>query len=305
MPSFIRKQVVAVDSGDALPGGRPYDYVIPIPVTRNVVGMELVAWDFPRDLAPTFVPYEGTDRPGDNKLDFTLTHAVGGTVAFEVTFPSLLYDYENRATPTRNYAYTLETLMSRLVALDATFGPNVQILVDADELERTVVYVTGVNAYAGDSVTLSFNFSTGPNAAASAWRQMGFFENTDYSSVVDVGSDAPRQVLVSPTHTLLDPWQFIDVFVDEYAGPENHLARVYTLPSVFGESFSSAVGAGPDFRTRLTTTDVSRLDKVHVRLRMRGVRPPPRQLNHRFHLAIFNSEEEIGVPGIYNRLLLV
>ena len=83
-PNYVKVTKLYVNSDDRDDSSNgPYDYVITLPQEiQYVVGIELTSYNFPSDIAPTFIA-AGTGFDGTNKLDFALSN--GSATNFTVT----------------------------------------------------------------------------------------------------------------------------------------------------------------------------------------------------------------------------
>jgi len=281
---YVKVNKIFVNSEDRETGSAgPYDYVIKLKDDiQYVVGLELTAYNFPNEIAPTFVA-AGTGFDGTNKLDFNLTNGIT-TTEFTVTWPEKSYTYQNVTVPYLSYVRTLQQLLNEVIFSDATFGnggPNeATFLVDVDPEERTVVTVSGTGV-----TGFQFLFASGANKDDSAHTAMGF-TNADTASALTV---------TSPNPTNLSPFRFVDVNVEQ-AREYTPLARIYMTSNIY---YGTTRNEPNVTRTRLLSSEpIHRLRHLHIRLTLEGGVVPPvtSGLAHDLIFTVFSVANEETVP---------
>jgi hypothetical protein len=211
--SYVAVRRLYVDS-EQRSSGTVSDYVFTLPSTVvNVVAMELTAFSIPSSMTPTF-------RVGVNDaIDFVLTNG-SATTMFSAFMPSFSYTYQNVAVPYLDFLRGVEQVLNLAIAFDADFGVEsaapVVFSATPDPEERLRISAT--------NATFALRFRSGPNAARSAFRPLGF-QKVDYAATSDIVADF---------RSLLEPFRRIEISVAEvYPRP---LAVVYnTNASYYGQ----------------------------------------------------------------------
>lgn len=202
-------------------------------VYQDVIGMEVTGWSFENNICPTFFPYN-SNFPlvrGDDYVDFSLTSiSINGgfpkTYAFRWTPKAYLFSRTD--VPTKSYTDDLEKMLNQTIKGDVDYDDNVDFIVERDKFERTNIIIVGKNALSGQEIKLKFLFSSGANAADSAYLQMGF-DAADYESVMDIHFS---NRLISPESTKLSPRKFVDVYIKE--SPNELVRRIYSSKAYEG-----------------------------------------------------------------------
>lgn len=282
--NYIKITKLYVSSADRQDNSRGiYDYFIKLDrEIQYVIGMEVTGYNFPTELAPTFVGGTVTS-PGTNKLDFEISNGVVTTV-FSATWPEKQYSYQNITVPYLSYVNVLQQILNQTIQPDATFGtgaPNEAFFfteTTPDENTRVTVTGTGVTGF-------RFLFDSGPNQRDSSHLAMGF-------NKVDT---ALALTVQSPSPTNLRPFRYVDINIDA-AAEISPLKRIYMTENL---SYGN-VRNDPDItRTRLLSSQPIRVfDRFRVTLTLEnGVVPPVFQgLDHEFTLTVFSLANEVYVP---------
>jgi hypothetical protein len=283
-PNYVKVTKVFVNSDDRDTGSPgPYDYVITLPKEiQYVVGIELTSYNFPSEIAPTFVA-AGTGFDGTNKLDFALSN--GTATNFTMTWPEKSYSYQNVTVPYLSYVRMLQQLLNETIFSDATFGnggPNeATFSVTVDPEERTVVTVSGTGV-----TGFQFLFATGTNEKDSAHTAMGYTKADTALALTNT----------SPNPTNLSPFRFIDVNVEE-AAEYQPLSRVYMTDNVY---YGTVRNEPNVTRTRLLSSQpIHRLKRLRIKLTLEGGVVPPvtSGLSHDLGFTVFNLANEDVVPA--------
>lgn len=292
-PNYLKVSKLFIDSADKEPGSlSEYDYVINLAdEIQYVVAMEVTGYNFPSEIAPTFV--NASDRsPGNNAIDFTLTNGII-TTTFTTVFPQKSYTYENVSVPYLSYIRTLQQLLNETIYTDPDFGNGganqATFTVTSDPFEKTKLSVSGTGV-----TGFSFLFGTGANATNSAAEPMGFTPG------VDTG---PALSLVSPGVTVLNPFPFIDINIE---GLEfKPLKRIYMADSSF---YGTAFNDPNITRTRLMSSNpIHRLKRLRIKITLRdGIVPPtPTEFSHQMTLTVLNIGNEEEIPAWVNQTLIL
>lgn len=291
----------------------------------DVVGFELVGYQLRRDIAPTFWRAgtgKGTAKQGNNWLDLriadvpetaslefsvefqpgTLTRDLGvdglvPTVDGLVGFLNRAMDAEGDATFNTGNGYSFSlggatTVESRRFGnLGLTNGgmPKWFVLRLENGGDETVC-------------SLQLKFGTGPNAANSAWRVLGFEEGVD--AVTDPVTG--RQPL--PLRPMeLRPVRYVDVIVEEAGEDRNPVRRVYfedgvptQLSFITGADGSESVTrTEPSLSRVLEDQSPRRMSTVNVRLEFEGgvVPPASHELPYDLVLDVLHLSPEISLPS--------
>lgn len=276
---------------------------------RDVFAMEIVGWQFPDDITPSFLPNPlNTNVDGDDKVDFSLFNVgLGVEAIFSITLPPFSFFYQSATNPNRSFVDKLVQLMNDAIFTDPNYGAgSVKFFAKSDSFERTFIEIRSNAPFATtDEVTLTFLFGTGPNAQNSAAIQMGFLANTDSNPSASQGILVPLQVLESPFNSDLIPRPYVDVYIAQQADAglststvtENFVRRIYTSSTPFQESFSTEVGIGPDKLTRMMPNDTRRIEHLDISLLMSDGTPPITTKEHSFIVKLYSLARVIDNPS--------
>tara|TARA_R110002153_G_scaffold101108_3_gene237225 strand:- start:335 stop:1237 length:903 start_codon:yes stop_codon:yes gene_type:complete len=283
-PNYLKVTKLFIDSEDKEPGGTEYNYTIVLKQEiQYVTAMEMTGYNFPSEMAPTFID-ESVGDAGNNVLDFTLS-AGALTKTFSLKFPQQSYTFENVSVPYLSYIRTLEQLLNAAIFSDVDFGSGggneARFRVGSDPFQKTSVTVSGTGI-----TGFSFLYLTGVNSKHSSFLQMGF-EKLDYSST--------NNSLISPDATSLNPFPFIDINIEEVEELKP-FKRIYMEDNaLFGTVYND-----PDLtRTRLLSSKpIQRLKRLRIKITLKGdqVPPTPTSTPHQFTLTLLNIANEETVP---------
>lgn len=280
-----------------------YDVYLP-EVIDNVISIELVEWSLPTDLVPTFYPAT-SNQVGNNKLDFRLVNTdISATAGeFTVTFPTKYYQYENYDDPNRDYNVVVAQLMNEAIDANPTWAGKVRITLVPQAFYNSlfVVSTVGAGLPANSFTLMTLRFASGPNAASSSYKVMGWTVKADYVSSTSIVAMPPgTSVLISPGIVQLRVALFIDVYVEE--SPQRPMARIFVDEVAY-------------IRNKIATEGISgmeidkdnpprRLEKLRIRLRYQNNLDPgdfsdgPIIAPHYFTFHIMSLQNEIETkPG--------
>ena len=206
---------------------------------RDVVSIEVVGYNIPRSIFPTFVAEsrlpDGTLRAGNNKLDVRVTDVpVTQSLTFTVTFPEGVFsslsvfsgDISQELNDAMDAAGDPVFNTSNNYAFVNTSTGNAALSAALGKLDGT--FTAPVFRYTGDASLASseFLFGTGENAANSAWKVLGYDQGVDSGgpSLTAPGTTFDP-IPVRATNT--DPFTYVDVVVAE-ARERNPVKRIFT-----------------------------------------------------------------------------
>lgn len=242
--SYIAVRRLYVDSAQRS-SGTVSDYVFTLSSTMiNVVAMEMTAFSIPTSMTPTF-------RVGVNDaIDFTLTNGFV-TTSFSAFMPSFGFTYQNVAVPYLDFLRGVEQVLNFAITTDVNFGVGaaapVVFYTTADPEEKLRLSAT--------NATFALLFLSGPNAARSAHRPLGF-PKVDYATTSDI---------VAPLRSLLEPFRRIEISVAEIH--PRPLAVVYNTNAAYYGQIQNEFNS----RLRLIDNDPPRiLSKLTISVRIDG-----------------------------------
>lgn len=314
-PSYLRRYSVFVDSADH--GGRgQWDIDMSLDeAIQNVVAIELVGWNIPKLLCPTFigryikseVPFASTlnprgSQPGNCVFDLEVTDVSGVNT---ITVPVDLEIVQVGSGVAVSAAGRLFTSSSQVVAIIAAAIPDaVDAAGDAVINSTTYEFHVGVDSqdrfycYAhvtGDSsqkATVRFLFATGVNASDSPHRVLAMPAEDTEPSLVHQGVQARYAID-------LRPFRYIDVVVDQF--PElQPLGRIFV-----SEGLDFVKPLDPPDRIRLLTRPLRRLESMRVRLVMPDGKTMNPEVLGSFDLEfeVICLQQEQSIPNWVNQIL--
>lgn len=287
---------------------------------RDVVSIEVVGYNIPRAIFPTFVAEsrlpDGTLRPGNNKLDVRVTDVpVTQSLTFTVTFPE--GGFGNSVVFSGDITQRLNDAMD--AAGDPVFNTSnnyefVSTATGNSALNNALAYFDGtftapVFRYTGDASLASseFLFGSGENAANSAWKVLGY----------DQGVDSGGPTLTAPGTTFdpipvratnQNPFTYVDVVVAE-ARERNPVKRIFTQELGIGSNSLIANAIPADFVltangnrrwTSLLLIDnpIRQLKELNISLEFQDGAIPPasHQLHYDLILDIIYLTPESAIP---------
>lgn len=282
--NYIKVHKLFVSSAERNENSRnAYEYQVDLNTEiQFVVGIEITGFNFPSEIAPTFVK-KGLNFRGTNVVDFEL-QAGALTRQFTFNWPEKQFSYENVTVPYLSYVQTLQQLLNQTIENDPDFGvgaPNQAFfLVLADPEEITSVRLSGPGV-----TGFRFLFASGPNADDSAFNAMGYNQADTAFTLNETG----------PGRTNLKPFRYIDVNVKE-AEEFKPLKRIYTTDNIY----YGTVRNDPSItRTRLLSSQpIKRLKKMNITITLEGGVVPPvfQGLDHEITFTVFSIANETFVP---------
>lgn len=275
---------------------------------QNVVSIQMVSYNLPRDMMPTFVASgrasDGSQVLGNNMLDVRVTDIpVTETVTFSLELP--VGRFENAASLRSNIIKWLNKALNAAgnATLNTTNGYSFFYDSTTDPLSNNTgqafffpSFGFYFDAYSGSA---AFLFGSGPNAAQSAWKVLGFPQNTDVGGPDAVTGNAYAFDPVPARPMLLSPFQYVDVYVD-VASEKGIVYRIF----VQSETASSAAPAYTVKEERLDTTSLlddnppRQTTDIRVTLKLEGNAQVPVALQKDYDLVfdILFISTEIGLP---------
>lgn len=276
-PVYLNRRRVYLDSDEKDQEGQTHwdgRYSIGTEL-RDVIGMELVGYNFRREIAPTFVKEkrlpDGTFQRGNNILDIRVTDIpVTQSLTFSVEFEEGSLRFESDA---------YNALADRLnTALDAQGDP---VFNTANNYTFGATGIAALNThyqafqgtwwvvafrFMGDATLASseYLFGSGENAENSAWRVFGFEE----------GKDVGGPTFTAPGFTFdpipvraLDfrPYTYVDVVVDE-AQNRNPLSRIFLYGDAVTNTYTTE-------STQIAEYQISAQGSLRPRVRLFNSQP--------------------------------
>jgi hypothetical protein len=270
----------------------PYTYEVRLDQEiQYVVGMEITGYNFPSEIAPTFIS-QGKKTRGTDKLDFQLQ--AGALVKnFTATWPEKSYSYQNLTVPYLSYVLVLGQILNIAIENDPDFGvggANEAIfssVADPNELSSVSVSGTGVTGFA-------YLFATGSNKDNSCFNAMGYNQ-------VDTAFALEQK---SPTRTNLKPFRYLDINIKQ-AAEFTPLKRIYTMDNIYYGTVRNDPSVS---RTRLLSSQpIRKLRKLNIEIRLEGGIIPPNLtgLEHDLTITVFNIANEQVVPGWVSQVFVL
>jgi hypothetical protein len=286
-PRYVRRTRLFADSSNRLPVESDDNFQFAFAVeteVQNVVALELVDFQLPRMLAPTFL--DQTDYYYFLKTGEARASSEGANSVIDVVFTSesgadTLSLTSDLARPLRAGTEVIPTagtvldeirvaqyleydLYKRLALAAHPVLNNANYLIQANASRVSTLLVTLENrASPGSFASVRFLFGTGPNRLRQASEVLGFRPYMDTEPATNNGAEAPFSV--NPY-----PWRYLDVDLAE-AAELRPFARVYMQDEVFpGNSTPSGFPRAP----RLLKRPVRSLKRLRFRLRLAGGRRP-------------------------------
>jgi hypothetical protein len=291
-PLHVRRERVFVDSQqrDRDLSRDEFDIVFRLPRRlQNVQAVEVVDYNVPSDIAPTFFA-DAPGLPGNNMLDVEMERvSTGDTLAFTVELDTEVF-YATYGDMVEGVRAQIEAAMD--VQGDAFFATGNDLLVKAEanvaevldgaEQGLTNFYLQhDVAAPATpEEARLRFLFGTGPNRGRSPARVLGFDEGAD-TVVVGPATVFFGTAVQSETRgykiAALRPSRYVDVFLKEAQPGLRQGAPLARLP--LADASFLRVPRRVD-RPRLLLDPIRALDRLSLRLRLEGGRPPAPATGH-------------------------
>ena len=313
-PHYLNRRRIFIDTDlrDPEMSINQYDSVYRLDdLYQKVQSIELVAFNVPRAIFPTFVERQthedGTDNTGNNLIDIRLRDVpLTQELVFTVTIPP---SYFKTATE-------LSTVLGPLIEStmdaqgDAFFntGAGVAISLFVDTTTSPNEKIIYNSAIGGNStiISMEFLFETGTNVADSAWKVLGFIKNQDAGGYdVDTGGFITNDPLPSRA-VLLQPYRYIDISIEEF--PElSPIARIFVTDESITSDTAFLSGQPPANASSynrlkgprlLSSNPLRHIDTFHLRIRFEGnVRPLPEfdhlGMDFTFDMLILSPEQAI------------
>lgn len=278
---------------------------------QNVVGIELISYQFDKRLAPTFrgrytigtaLPYASasndrrTSPPGNMMVDIQVTNETNTTtMVFTLdlelivpALPAVPYSLAGRTLTPAELATQLQTAIP--LALDAAGSgtlntSNYDVNTGIDSENRFFLNLSRVGA-PGTFAEVIMLFETGANASDSMHRVLGFEtqEDTTPDAATD-GVQAAFSVDVAPI-------RYVDVFVRQFPELNPH-SRIYLTQGDFVRS--------EDYpnQPRFLTEPVTTLTRLDVTLTFNREQSPNTEADqfHDLGFEILSVEPEMDIPN--------
>lgn len=283
---YLNRKRVFIDSDDKIVelSRTAYDTVYDLgELYEKVQSIELVNYNIPRSIVPTFVAERFTDDGllvnGNNKLDILMTD-------FPVTI-SLQWTCtlaQSRFTDvTELAAYLQEALNDQMNALGDPFfniSNNVDWTVTANNNSGSSQFV-GFNLefrarQNGDEtlITSEFLFGSGPNKDNAPWNVLGFEPGVDNGGYQDLTNGILTAVIYDPVPdriATVTPYRYVDVLIEE--APElAPVARIFMTDRLNRYTTNRRVIN----RTRLLSANpIRKISTMRVKLVFEGGIVPP------------------------------
>lgn len=304
--AYVRREFVYVDSTQRLNTSKD-EFDVNIELTngavRDVQAVEVVDYNIPRSIAPTFVEETATSA-GNNIIDVLMVRvSTSASLQFVVTIPP---------NSTYTSATTLATDLTALIntAMDAQGDPFfntanlVQWTVTALLYEPTVSPTAGTFSAVITENTVEgtiygyWLFRTGPNARNNPGRVLGFDPTQDttinpFSTVLN-SVYAPRGIRFAD----LRPFHYVDVFVDQAEaglGARLPVARIFLTDEDDAWRRTDTLPTG----ARLLAPPIRYAEQIRVYLLLQGGVKPVTTAKHGWDLTLELSlvSQEGSVPS--------
>jgi len=257
--------------------GEGYKYVQRLEnALSNVIGMELVDFVVPRNIAPPFA--------FENQFRLTLSGGFLPPKTYTVTLPDRMYLYSAPNEPLNSYVDMLSAILNDVIASDVDWVDKARFISFTDSRQRTSLALVSLfyGGWAGDG---SLGFTLDFTIANSPYTQMGFTEATFTSALAtNIVALPPVQLLTSPSPTALKPFRYIDVFVDEFRD-FSPFARIYIDPEL-----DSVVRNNTSQPTRLLWKPLRRLNTISVEIKLPNRQYPISVDTHDLTFVVFTSD---------------
>lgn len=260
---YIKSDKLFISSDDR-ESGTNFDYTfLTNSNIQNVIALELTGYNFPSQIAPTFIAATA-NAPGNNIIDFQIYRSPFPRDLISVSMPEKKYTYENLLNTTESYISALQRVIQAAFDADATWGGLLTVTVYRNTDNKTEINVYSTSSLV-DEIKIIFN--TGVNSANAAYSVMGF-ENADYTFTAL--PDGFNHYLISPNSTDLDPFKFVDIFIDDCEF--SPFARVYLQDDYYGTT-SNELNVT---RTRLfSSKPIRNFRRIGIKIRLLNNTVPP------------------------------
>lgn len=249
--AYLRTREIHIDSSIDKENENQSDFqfdVILKEEIQNVVSITLTSWNLDKDITPSFWPQNGSIQ-GNNMLDIELSNInynSGTPFTLSIEIPNENLYFDANAPSDTNVCNVITDLLIK--------AKNDYDEAGLQELTFSCPYlvpgVFSVFAYNDDfgpldeTTTFTLLFGTGPNAANSCYKQLGF-EQQDYDSIngtilgfATIGSGISQGV-VAPNPVDMQQFKYIDVGLRE--SNKLPVQRIFTTnPSVFRNQQSAS-----------------------------------------------------------------
>ena len=325
-PHYVKRTRVFVNSDEKNPSNSrgPFDYSFDVaePI-QNVVSIELTGWNIDGEVYSTFVGRYNSVAPLANPNDQTRSIIPGAsTIDVELedetgtVFLVVNMNVEMGLGEISSTGIVLEDATALLNVLNATFITQLGRVGNAtfsnantvgQFLEDTAGRIYFVAYRVGILVPLRsrFLFRTGPGASDQASRPLGFPpvdtpRVTALTATPGVGSGL-NYVVVGSHYYNLQPWRYINVYVDEMSNNFEPVARIFYHRET-GLANSNPANRRPfniDNRSRLLQEPLRRLDRLSIRLTLDDDKRLAEFLDtgHQLTFDVLSLAQEPTVPG--------
>lgn len=260
---YIRssKLFIASDERDT---GTNYDYTfITKKNIQNVIALEITGYNFPSQIAPTFIAATA-NAPGNNIIDIEIYRAPFPRYLISVSMPEKKYTYENLYNTTESYISVLQRKIQEAFDADVTWSGLLEVTVYRNTDSKTEINIANSSGVVDEIKIL---FSSGVNAANAAYEVLGFAQSDYTFTALPSGTD---HYLISPNSVELDPFKFVDVFVDDCEFQP--FARIYLQDQYYGATQNELNVT----RTRLfSSKPIRSFQRIGIKIRLKGNVVPP------------------------------
>lgn len=319
---YIKRHLVLVDSKNRVPerSKGPYDYSVDVPEEiQNVVGLEIVGWNFNSLISPTFVGRYDTFFA--NKDPSQTPSVIPGIKTFELEIFNetstasvvLPVDLENLISVSPLSFTNMRSKIAHAVqeSLDGALGQygNAAVNNTNTTIFATITSVNsaprlGIVAYRSaapnDPLPATIRFTdTIEDAEDRAMLPLGFrrgdVQVAEYKTnpVIVLG---PAYEILSPFEVNEMPLRYIDVFVRQTEGTYSPQDRINLVGDTDAATY--AIGDKKPLM-RILTDPIRRLERLDIRLQFpQGVRiPESLNINHQLSFEVLSLEQSTSVPS--------
>lgn len=291
--NYVKVTRVYVNSDEDQDGENPDNLLVKLQTpVKNPIAIECKGYNIPNTAAPTFI------TGSNDRVDFYLQDVDNDVTRIKtITFPQEQFSYYNSSGSGLSYIDFLETSINTIIEADDYFGAGTLFALFAHVFERddfkTELEIDSDEA----SFRWGFLFASGPNSSRSAYKQMGFDKQDYYAEDPD---DLYWWTIVSPYTTIMLPYRYVDIIVDE-AREFRPLLRIFFLREGYLQSNDYNAS-----RTRYITSDpVNELRYLTIRPTLDDGSPLPTSRAYNLEFVIYSLSPEVHVPKYINDYFII
>lgn len=260
-----------------------------------VQSIELTNYNFPLDMAPTFINEDG-DFAGSNYLDIRLQDYPAAVQTLEFTAVLPTYRFTSIQALKDYLPDFLDELMdAQSHAYFNTGNGDAFTVVDNQEFLNSgntgAIIIKNERSSVANSNSLYYLFGTGANAANSPKNQLGFPDGGDVGGPQTINGTFITHPMPT-TYWNLYPFRYVDLFIDEVSELTPH-SRIWLTRTDDFKRVRQANDA-----VRLLADPKKRLETLTIRLRLPDGRRPNMISNQGYDLTfdILLVSPEVSIP---------